>query len=147
MKKLLLTATGLIALFVIGIVCLRGIRVRARSTPEKFDLPPDQLTQLTKRASEQGDANAAFRVYEYYSLSCTYCTAAERQYNVIYYLRIAATNGNAVAQYNLAVNLVLGRDPLKYEEAKFWLAKAAEAGNGDAKKGLDDWDHFVRQWQ
>lgn len=147
MKKLLLAVTGLVALVVVVLLCLRGIGVRVKSTPEKFDLSANQLADLKRRAEERGDASAAFRVYEYYSLSCTNCTAAERQSNVIHYLNVAASNGNVVAQYNLSVNLILQRDPSKYDEAKSWLEKSAAAGNGDAKKGLEDWDHFVHQWQ
>jgi TPR repeat protein len=143
MKKPLLILIGLVALLAAGYVIFRGVPTRVRSTSEKFDLSAEQLTDLTKRAKEHGDAEAAFRVYEYYDYSST---DRNSESNVIYYLRIAATNGNAVAQYNLAVRLVVDRDPAKYEDAKFWLEKAAAAGNGDAKKGLQDWDHFVSQW-
>jgi TPR repeat protein len=143
-RKRLWILAGVILIVVIGLLVRSGIGVRVHSSAETYDLSQAQLVELIKKARNQNDAEAAFRVYQYYNYSST---ADNRESNILYYLRIAATNGNTVAQYNLAVNLVLRRDPLKYEEARFWLEKAAAAGHGYAKKGLQDWDHFVSEWQ
>jgi TPR repeat protein len=141
MKKILWILTGAVVISGFGLLIIRGIGTRVHSSAETYDLSPSQLIELSSKARDRNDAEAAFRVSQYYMFS-----HPESQSNMFYYLRIAATNGNMVAQYNLAVHLVLPRDPSKYSEAKFWLEKAAAAGNGDAKKGLQDWDHFVDQW-
>jgi TPR repeat protein len=144
MKKSFCIIVGAVFVVGIGFVAIRGVGVRKLSSAEAFNLSSEQLSDLARKARDENDAKAAFRVYQYYTFSYA---NQDRESNVIRYLRIAATNGNAVAQYNLSVNLILQRDPSRYDEAKFWLGKAAATGNGDAKKGLEDWDHFVRQWQ
>ena len=141
MKRILWIVAGAILLVGVCFLIDRGVGVRKRTTAEAFDLPSAELTELEAKVRDKNDTGAAIRLYQYYGWSRGISS------NALYYLRIAATNGNADAQYNLAVNLILTRDKLNREEAKSWLEKSAAGGNGDAKKGVEDWDNFVSQWQ
>ncbi len=146
MKKLLIGLCALTFFFGLFLLITRGVGIRKISTPEAFNLSAKELSDLKGRTESQGDTNAAFRVYQYYLLSCISCDEADRKSNTLHYATFAATRGNATAAYNLAVYLLQEHDSSKYEEAKFWLKKAADAGDGNARNGLEDWDRFVKQW-
>lgn len=58
-----------------------------------------------------------------------------------YWMQIAAENGDVVSQYNFAMLLLSGKNPLERKRAVYWLEKAAAQGDADASEAL----HEVRR--
>jgi TPR repeat protein len=139
MKRWIWLILAVVCLPILGVIVRRGVGYRI-STVNKFMLSPKELAKLSSRAKEQSDSDAALRVYQFYTLAVT-----NGQKEAIEYGRIAASNGSPVMQYNLAQDLIGLRDPSKYDEAKYWLKKAAAAGHDYAKKQLEDFDSIVQQ--
>jgi TPR repeat protein len=95
------------------------------SMPSKEDLPSLRVQAM------QGSAAAAMR------LSLWHMTVMEKE-DDLFWTRIAAENGSAVAQYNLALKLLADqKSDLNMIRAKFWLEKAAANGDQYAKEKLD----------
>ena len=88
---------------------------------EPEQLSNAQLLSLEAQASKN-DAKAAYRLYIYYLSSQTDGRKA------IYWLKIAATCGYPIAEYNLGV--LLKQSPLIEDQRQgtMWLEKAAKHG-------------------
>ena len=68
---------------------------------------------------EQGDKDAAFRLYQYYSLVILDDQQGHQ------WLMKAAQSGHPIAQYNLSVSLL---ENGKRSDAAFWAKKASDNG-------------------
>lgn len=88
------------------------------STGNIYSLSQNEIDFLIKKAN-QGNKDAAFKLYEYYSLSALNDQLAHK------WLLKAAQDGHPIAQYNLAVFLL---QKGKKSDAAFWAKKAY--GNG-----------------
>ncbi|MDO4879441.1 MAG: sel1 repeat family protein [Neisseria sp.] len=85
------------------------------STASTFGLSNEEIDFYSKK-SKQGDKDAAFKLYEYYSLVALDPQQAQT------WLAESAALGHPVAQYNLSITyLQQGRK----KEAAFWAGKAA----------------------
>src|SRR5438552_2494327 len=94
---------------------------------EAFNFTTHQLKELEDKGLH-GDGDAALKVAIYYSM-IRLDFAEDQKWE-----RIAANNGNAIAQYNLY--FFLKDDPSTYKEAIHWLKKAASQGDEVAVKKL-----------
>jgi TPR repeat protein len=100
----------------------------------QYVLRPDEAAAVTRRAAEQGDANAQFKLgvaYQYgRGVPRDDAKAAE-------WYRQAAEQGVAEAQFNLGVAYQYGRGvPQDDAEAANWYRQAAEQGNPEAQANL-----------
>lgn len=71
----------------------KNIRIEISSTPLIYDLSEKDKTELEVK-SLNGDANASFRLYQYYSFTLNDIDEQMR------FLKRAACQGNNIAQYN-----------------------------------------------
>lgn len=55
-----------------------------------------------------------------------------------YWEQIAAENGDPIAQYNFAMTLLSGKNPLERKRAIYWLQKAAAQGDASASEALHE---------
>ncbi|MEQ1513165.1 MAG: hypothetical protein ABL934_10885 [Lysobacteraceae bacterium] len=76
-----------------------------------------------------GDQKAAFQCVEHYLKE-----PKPRRY----WSQIAAENGDPIAQYNFALDLLSQKNSLEKKRAIYWLKKAAEKGDADASRVLRD---------
>ena len=90
------------------------------SSATTYSLSQEELDTLTSLADENNDSAAAFRLYQYYTFS------KHDESKQLHFLGIAATQGNNVAQLNLA-SLYCKQGRL--EEAYEWAQKAKSGGN------------------
>ncbi len=93
-----------------------------------YGLTDEQRKKLIEKAN-RGDKDAAFALYQYFSLS-NYGETQEEQW-----LEVAAKNGHTVAQYNLAVRYMEKND---LKQATYWAQKALQNGDKDAANLLDE---------
>lgn len=103
-----------------------------------LDLSKEQINGLTA-AVAAGDGEAAFRIYFYYqTVKNDYSTAWK-------WLQKSAKLGCPKAQYSLFYQYT--NNPKFKDEtlAQYWLKKAAENGDIDAKKELKKNDHL--KWE
>ena len=98
------------------------------TTPNAADVKRD------RRAAEQGDASAQFKMGLRYDLGVG---VPQNYTEAVKWLRKAAEQGDASAQYNLGSmyndGLGVSQDPV---EALQWFRKAAEQGDASAQKNL-----------
>jgi TPR repeat protein len=90
------------------------------SSLNTYQLSQDELIKLSKLVEEENDANAAFRLYQYYAFSNF------DDNKMMHYLEIAAENGNLTAQHNLSY---LYMEQNKLDKAFKWAKKAKEGGH------------------
>jgi TPR repeat protein len=76
-----------------------------------------------------GDRKAAFQCVDHYLKD-----PKPRRY----WSQIAAENGDPIAQYNFALELISEKNSLEKKRAIYWLKKAAEQGDVDASRVLRD---------
>ncbi len=107
-------------------------RAEPLSGASSFDISADERTEL-KAAASKGDADAAFRLYEYYDFVALDPDEAKA------WLRRSAELGNRTAQYNLGVLLLESAEPGSGEQAEAieWLERARSSGSEKAQKKLD----------
>lgn len=108
-------------------------QVATTSTGEMFYLEPDELAkQMT--AAKQGDAQAAMRVAEHFSLGEN---DTKRSYP---WLKIAAEKGDIVAMQNLATSLSMegGEENCKQALAWFERSKREKSSEEVDKYGISD---------
>lgn len=113
----------------------KNIRIEISSTPLIYDLSEKDKTELEVK-SLNGDANASFRLYQYYSFTLNDIDEQMR------FLKRAACQGNNVAQYNYGFFLSYD-DPefAKYynlNEAIYWMGLAAKKDHGIAETMLEE---------
>jgi hypothetical protein len=125
-----LTKSAKLVLFFIEIVIfcnipfMEDVMAKMTSNPPlssatTYALTQEDIIALTKLVEENGDSNAAFRLYQYYNFS---------QYNkekIKFFLDIAARNGNVVAQNNLS-SVYLNENDL--DKAYKWAIAAKNNG-------------------
>jgi len=88
-----------------------------------FMLSPEEKALLEKKANAD-DAQAAFRLYQYYSLGGVHEKIGMQ------WLRIAANKGHVMAQYNLGNQLTQSADPQEESEGLKWLQLTEKHGLG-----------------
>ena len=91
----------------------------------------EQFPKLEKEAL-LGVPESAFR------LSLFFESVRLDMKEALYWLTIAAENGHAVAQYNLAVFLLEDRDTRSRQRARFWLKQASKQGHTKATELLKE---------
>jgi TPR repeat protein len=82
------------------------------------------------RQAQSGDAKAAFRLYEYYSI------AKPNKRQAIHWLALSAKLGCVAAQYNYGFWLRESKSPEDNREAANWFRVAADAGHRSAQEAL-----------
>lgn len=92
------------------------------STASNFHLTEKDKVKLEQEV-KSGDANAAFRLYEYHQFSSESFSEADR------FLEEAARLGHPIAQYNLAKRLT----STNRDQARIWAKKALNNGEKDAE--------------
>lgn len=90
-----------------------------------FNIKKSELPKLEKEAL-LGSPDAAFRIYQFYEM---YLFDRNKGF---YWLTIAAENGHPIGQYNLASDLLEEENSTNQLRARFWLKKAALAGDKEA---------------
>ena len=122
--------------------CHSGRSERPVVTPMNYSLmlSEEQIEQLTKKA-QLGDGTAAFKLYEYYSMM-----KLDRR-TALKWLIKAAEDGHNVAQYNLGVvySGELYPETKDIEKAKYWFRKAADNGDTEAKRKLEQLESESKQ--
>ncbi|WP_439672081.1 hypothetical protein [Cupriavidus necator] len=98
-------------------------------------LSEEQIATLSAQASA-GDSASAFRLYQFYTFSNF---DSKKAYS---WLEIAARNGNAIAQYNLAKILQQGD---KYAEALYWAHTADSNGESSAKQLAEELERQIKE--
>ena len=96
------------------------------SSGSTYGLSVDAVNQLSTKAND-GDGNAAFRLYQYYTFSTEDKLQRRR------WLEVAANAGNSTAQYNLAHGLLENKN---FAEARKWALAAQKNGDESAKNLL-----------
>lgn len=91
------------------------------STASNFHLTENDEEKLEQEV-KSGDANAAFRLYEYHQFSSRSFSEADR------FLEEAACLGHPIAQYNLVKRLM----STNRDQARIWAEKALKNGEKDA---------------
>lgn len=104
------------------------------STANTFFLSIEELNSLTEKAN-QGDSDAALRISKYYTFSERVLDIQIRKSKELFWLEVAADNGNVVAQYNLALYFETIQE---YKIAKKWAQLALKNGDLSAKLLLQD---------
>ncbi|WP_152548561.1 sel1 repeat family protein [Cupriavidus sp. SK-4] len=99
-----------------------------------YFLSEEQIATLSAQASA-GDSASAFRLYKFYIFSNFDSKKANS------WLEIAARNGNAVAQYNLAKIL---QQENKYAEALCWAHAADSNGESGASQLADELERQIK---
>jgi TPR repeat protein len=96
------------------------------STAKTFYVSPDDRTKFAE-AARNGDGDAAFKFAQFYGLSVK---NPERER---YWLRVSASNGHPVGQFNLAYALInWGTSAGEKEEGMQLMRKYADNGNLNA---------------
>ena len=90
-------------------------------------IPDEQLPGLKKKGLA-GSGEAAFRLWEYFSM-----VKLENK-EASYWLLIGAENGHAIAQLNYAYELAEKKNEIDRERARFWARRAAENGLAEDAK-------------
>lgn len=107
---------------------------------EVFWLSEEERTKCIQQA-EKGDAEAAFRLNNYYLFIKDDFKQAFK------WLKVAAEHGHVTAQYNLGFEYLYVPSNLgikNKEKALFWFNKAALQGHKAAKERLEE--HDRREW-
>ena len=102
-------------LFTLSLYVIEGCSMETKndspiSSGSIFALSTEEIESLSKSALS-GDAEAAFRLYQYFSFS------HHDEGKAMYWTGIAAKNGSSVGQYNFAFML---RDSGDFKEALYW---------------------------
>lgn len=105
----------------------------SQSTFTIYDLSDEQKFDLEKK-SKNGDAEASFRLYQYY------CFTINNIDELLKYLEISASQGNIIAQYNYGMFLSDTNPALTkhydLDKAIYWMGMAAKNGDIGAQKKL-----------
>jgi len=101
-----------------------------KSANASYDLSNDQMTALIGEANN-GDANAAMRLAFYFDFVTMDHNTAHM------WLKKAAENGNAKAQFNLGVRTLGKGGSGACQEAKHWFLLAKDNGFAHAQRELD----------
>jgi len=124
MRNCILNQLAIISIAILSFIQYAESDVMPKSTGSVFALDIHQIQTYSEQA-KHGDKEAAFKLYQHYTLSM-YDENLSSQW-----LLEAAKLGHSIAQYNLAVH---------YEEigdkksAELWGKKAYENGNVKAKR-------------
>ena len=127
----------LFALFVIVVMSFYATScnstVRVKSTNQSLMLSDDQVSNFASQANN-GNADAAFRLYMYYRCIKMDYESANK------WVGVAATNGNSSAQYIMGMmnDGELYPDLLDLKKARYWFEKALSNGNTNALPKLDE---------
>lgn len=123
----------LLALFVGFSACAQSQSPKSSdrivSAVSSLTLRPDEIIKLSDEGWN-GSGEAALRLSLYYGSVKLDLDRSE------YWTTIAAENGNAIAQYNVWVQLNESSNIDDKKRAIFWLKKSAEQGYSDAKLEL-----------
>jgi TPR repeat protein len=95
---------------------------KPHSMNEGFNIPPQEFPQLEHDAL-LGSGEAAYKLSQY-----AYFVALNEEQG-IHWLRVAAEDGNATAEFGLAARLRDGHEPQDKLRACFWLARAKANGS------------------
>ena len=98
-------------------------QVATASTPDEFELPPDQLASLSASGAN-GDGEAAYRVYLHYALGWSSMSSAKEQER---WLAYSVENGYEKAWYTTAQNLLQEKSELSCRRAAFWLRRLIDS--------------------
>jgi TPR repeat protein len=102
-----------------------------QSANQDYDLGSNDVKALQVRVQSNGDENAAITLAHYYGFS---------NFDLdkwVKYLTIAATNGDAISQFNLGTVYLTVPQIKNSEKAKYWFEAAAKSGNLAAKRQLE----------
>jgi hypothetical protein len=124
--KLFMLSLGLLQLLASTTSCASHSAAAEMNTTQPYDLTWFQKRKLEK-AALNGDAEAAFRVAQYYLFRST------DQLAQIHWLEVGAKNGSKNAQYNLVVSLIARKGPGDLDVAERLL--------GEMEKDANDADH------
>jgi len=94
-----------------------------------YDLSESEFKILQDQALK-GAPEPAFRLFLFYN----FCKRDYKESN--FWIIIAAENGHPTGEYNLAFRLKDDPDPRNRKRARFWLERAAQKGDKDAKEQL-----------
>lgn len=124
----------LICLSIFVVAALPGLGQERAQAPKSanaaYDLSNDQMTALIGEANK-GDANAAVRLAFYFDFVTMEHSTAD------VWLKKAAGNGNAKAQFNLGVRTLGIGGSGACQEAKHWFLLAKDNGFAHAQRELD----------
>jgi hypothetical protein len=109
---------------------------RSRPTPTtnySCSLSDTQITNFTAMALA-GDGDAAFKLSEYYEF------IPYDQTNALKWMKVAAEDGNLSGQYNLAREYegMFDTNMIDLIQSRYWYQRAANAGDADSKRRLDE---------
>jgi TPR repeat protein len=96
---------------------------------DSYAIPPAQMEGVIRDAN-RGDPKAALRLWHHWEFF------RRDQMNAVYWLRKAARNGSAMAQYNLAVLIRDGAEQGSTAEARYWFHQASLGGVREARDEL-----------
>ncbi|MCA1789113.1 MAG: sel1 repeat family protein [Thioalkalivibrio sp.] len=127
---------GIVAPLVIGGCTAQNTGMNSPARTAVFfnaplDLAPEQIASYVT-AANGGNGEAGLRLAMYYGL-----VTRDREKELLW-LRKAAHDGNATAQYNLGVAYRDDRDILDREKARIWFKAAAAQGDVDAVHALGE---------
>jgi len=129
------TIAFLVALFVGFSACAQSQSPKSSdkiiSAVSSLTLRPDEVIKLSNEGWN-GSGEAALRLSLYYGSVKLDLDKSE------YWTTIAAENGNAVAQYNVWVQLNESNNVDDKKRAIFWLKKSADQGYANAKLELQN---------
>jgi len=94
-------------------------------------LSSNDFQNVVLAAERSNDVNAAVDLADYYGYAVNDVT------NRVKFLRIAASHGSIISQYNLGFVYAYNHDFKNLEAAKYWFEIAARAGNVYAKQQLE----------
>lgn len=96
---------------------------------DSYAISPTEMEGIVRDAN-RGDPKAALRLWHYWGIF------RPDQMNAVFWLRKAARNGSAMAQYNLAVLIRDGAEQGGIAEARFWFHQASLGGVWEAREEL-----------
>ncbi|EBJ9321950.1 sel1 repeat family protein [Salmonella enterica subsp. enterica serovar Idikan] len=100
-----------------------------------YNLTDEQKFELENK-SKDGDSEASFRLYQYY------CFTINNIDEQLRYLKISASQGNIIAQYNYGIYLSnTNPDFSKYydlDKAIYWMGLASKNGDIGAQNKLQE---------
>jgi TPR repeat protein len=102
--------------------------VEPMSTGSIYSLSPQSIDELSAKG-KTGDVDAAYRLYQYYSL------VLNDRNNERYWLELAAKAGKGVAQYNFSSML---NEENNLSEAMKWALAAKKLNHPEAQKLIEE---------
>lgn len=115
-------------MLIVGITFSSAIAANPKIKGDRVDAAPSAINMSCNEAEALSGSKKAAMV----------CSAHYPQDppRTLYWLQIAAENGDAIGQYNFAMQLFSKKEPMSRVRAIFWLNESARQGNSYAKEVL-----------